>query len=100
MEKEGQMSKRDQSHDDAMVDLLRKDPGFAAEYIRVSFEELGKKGGPAAPLGALRDVARARGMAEVVRATGIERERRCYGRCYDQVLERLRLVDRVAPGRN
>lgn len=68
------MSRPDVSHEDAMVDKLRKDPAFAAEYVRVALEEVGEKGGQAALLSVLRQVAKARGIATVARAVGVERE--------------------------
>lgn len=68
------MSKRDISHEDAMVDMLRRDHAFAAEYVRTALEEVGEKGGQAALLSVLRQVAKARGMAAVAKAADIERE--------------------------
>jgi putative addiction module killer protein/probable addiction module antidote protein len=67
------MSRRE-SHDEVMIKLLRQDPVFAAEYVRVALEEVDEKGGQVALLAALRDVARARGMAYVAKAVGVERE--------------------------
>ena len=68
------MRKPDVSHEDAMVQMLRKDPAFAAEYVRVALEEVGERGGQAALLSVLRQVAKARGMAYVAKAVGVERE--------------------------
>ena len=44
------------THADAMIDMLRQTPDFAAEYLRVAFEELDEEGGEAAFLIALRHV--------------------------------------------
>jgi probable addiction module antidote protein len=52
------------SHDEAVVRELRKDPEFAAEYLKAALELI-----------ALRHVAEARGgLAKVAKAAGIERE--------------------------
>lgn len=68
------MRRADVSHEDAMVQMLRNDPAFTAEYVRVALEEVGEKGGQAALLSVLRQVAKARGMAYVAKAAGVERE--------------------------
>jgi probable addiction module antidote protein len=59
------------SHDEAIVRWLRKDPEFAAEYLKAALEDEGE---PQVLLIALRHVAQARGIAKVAKATGIERE--------------------------
>lgn len=68
------MSKRDTSHEEAMIELLRHDPVFTAEYVRTAVEELGEKSGQAALLSVLRQVAQARGVSAIAKAAGIERE--------------------------
>jgi probable addiction module antidote protein len=59
------------SHDEAMVRRLRKSPAFAAEYLKAALEDEDE---PRVLLVALRHVARARGIAKVARAAGVERE--------------------------
>lgn len=58
-------------HDDAMVRRLRKDPKFAAEYLKAALEESDE---PRVLLVALRRLAQAHGIAKVAKAAGIERE--------------------------
>jgi probable addiction module antidote protein len=59
------------SHDQAMSAELRKDPEFAAEYLRAALEE----GDPEILLIALRRLAEAQGgVAKVAKAAGIQRE--------------------------
>ena len=60
------------SHDEAVVRELRKDPEFAAEYLKSALEDADE---PRVLLIALRHVAEARGgLAKVAKAAGIERE--------------------------
>jgi probable addiction module antidote protein len=59
------------SHDEAIVRRLRKDPDFAAEYLKAALEDWEE---PRVLLIALRHLAVARGIAKVARAAGIERE--------------------------
>jgi probable addiction module antidote protein len=59
------------SHDDAMVRRLRKDPEFAAEYLKAALEDEDE---PRVLLIALRHLAQAQGVAKVARSAGIERE--------------------------
>lgn len=59
------------SHDDALVCRLRKDPAFAAEYLKATLED---GDDPRTLLLALRHVAQAQGIARVAKAAGIERE--------------------------
>ena len=59
------------SHEDAMVRRLRKDPEFAAEYLRAALEDEDE---PRVLLIALRQLAQAQGVAKVAKAAGIERE--------------------------
>jgi probable addiction module antidote protein len=60
------------SHDLAVVAELRKNPEFAAEYLRAALEDNDE---PSLLLVALRRVAEARGgIAKVAKAAGIERE--------------------------
>lgn len=63
------------NHDDAVIDMLRDDPGFAAEYLRVAFEEMDEVGGESAFLAALRHVVEARGgMGAIADRSGLSRE--------------------------
>jgi probable addiction module antidote protein len=60
------------SHDEAVVRQLRKDPDFAAEYLRAALEDEDE---PRVLLVALRRIAEARGgVAKVAKAAGVERE--------------------------
>jgi probable addiction module antidote protein len=59
------------SHDEAMVCRLRKNPTFAAEYLKAALEEDDE---PGVLLIALRRLAQAQGIAKVAKAAGIERE--------------------------
>lgn len=59
------------SHDEAMVRRLRKDPEFAAEYLKAALEDEDE---PQILLIALRQIAQARGIAKVAKSAGIERE--------------------------
>ena len=59
------------SHDEAIIRRLRKDPEFAAEYVKAA---LGDTEEPLVLLLALRHLAQARGIAKVAKAAGIERE--------------------------
>ena len=59
------------SHDEAIIRRLRKDPEFAAEYVKAALEDTEE---PLVLLFALRHLAQARGIAKVAKAAGIERE--------------------------
>jgi len=59
------------SHNDFMVRKLRRDPAFAAGYLKAALEEDDE---PRVLLIALRHLAQARGIAKVAKAAGIERE--------------------------
>jgi probable addiction module antidote protein len=59
------------SHDEAMIRRIRKDPQFAAEYLKAALEDADE---PRVLLIALRHVAQARGIARIAKAAGIERE--------------------------
>ena len=59
------------SHDEVMVKMLRKDRQFAAEYLNAAIEDNEE---PGVLLIALRQVARAHGVAKVAKVAGIERE--------------------------
>ncbi len=60
------------SHDEVMVKKLRRDPAFAAEYLKAAMEDTEK---PQVLLLALRHIADARGgMANIAKKAGLERE--------------------------
>lgn len=63
------------SHDEATVEMLKRDPQLAEEYLRAAIEEIGDPGGETAFLAALRQVALARGgISRIAAATGMKRE--------------------------
>ncbi len=59
------------SHEEAIVKELRDDPRYAAEYLRAAMEGSDE---PKVLLIALRQLAKAQGMAKVARKARIERE--------------------------
>jgi probable addiction module antidote protein len=60
------------SHDKAIIEELRADPEFAAEYLKAALEDAG---GPGVLLAVLRHLADAHGgVSKVARAAGIRRE--------------------------
>jgi probable addiction module antidote protein len=60
------------SHDEALIQQLREDPEFAAEYLQAALEDDDE---PRVLLVALRRVAEAQGgIAKVAKAAGVERE--------------------------
>ena len=64
--------KTSNSHDEAIVEELRRDPEFAAEYLKAALEDTDE---PRVLLVALRHLAEAKGgMAKIAKAAGIERE--------------------------
>jgi len=63
--------KPSRSHDEAIVRRLRKDPGFASEYLKAALEDADE---PRVLLIALRHLAQAQGIARVAKTAGIERE--------------------------
>lgn len=66
---------RSRDHDETVIAMIRDDPQFAAEYLRIAFEELDEEGGESAFLAALRHVVEARGgMAVIAEKTGLSRE--------------------------
>jgi len=52
------------SHDEAVIRRIRKDPAFAAEYLKSALEAEDE---PRVPLAALRHLAQAQGIAKVAR---------------------------------
>jgi probable addiction module antidote protein len=73
-EEDGKVMKRKASisHDDAIVEELRRDPEFAAEYLRAALEESDE---PKVLLVVLRHLAEAKGgVAKIAKAAGVKRE--------------------------
>lgn len=62
------------SHDQYVTDRIKRDPEFAAEYLKTAFEEATDEDGRHVLLAAIRRIAQARGIANVARAAGIKRE--------------------------
>jgi probable addiction module antidote protein len=64
---------RSVSHDEKVIERLRKDARFASEYLKAAMEE--EEDEPRVLLVALRRIAEARGgIAQIARKAGIERE--------------------------
>ena len=60
------------SHDEVIVKRLRRDPAFAAEYLKAAVEDTDE---PKVLLIALRQIAEAYGgIAKIAKAAGIQRE--------------------------
>ena len=59
------------SHEEVMVKKLRKDPKFAAEYLKAAMEDSEE---PQVLLIALRQIAKAKGIAKIAKKARIERE--------------------------
>ena len=60
------------SHDEAMINKIRKSPTFAVEYLKAALEDTDE---PRVLLIVLRQIAEAHGgIAKVAKAAGIERE--------------------------
>lgn len=59
------------SHDEAVIKELRDHPKFAAEYLKAAMEDSDE---PKVLLIALRQIAKARGIAKVAKKAHIERE--------------------------
>lgn len=69
-----QQAKPSVSHEERIVERIRRDPEFAAQYLNVAFEEATDEDGRHVLLAAIRQIAQARGIANVARAAGIKRE--------------------------
>ena len=66
---------KSRNHDETVIEMLRNDPDFATEYLKVAFEEMDEDGGEAAFLMALRHIVEARGgMTQLAEKTGLSRE--------------------------
>lgn len=59
------------SHDTTVVNMLKDEPAFAAEYLQSALEESDQPGGQAALLTTLRHIAEAQGMATVAERAGL-----------------------------
>jgi len=62
------------SHDICLAERLKKDPEFAVQYLKVAFEEAKDAEGRMVLLGAIRQIAKAHGIAKIARGAGIKRE--------------------------
>ncbi len=69
--RKGRQAKASISHDDATTAELKRDPEFAAEYLKAVLED---GDDPGVLLIALRRLAQAHGIPKVAKAAGIERE--------------------------
>ncbi|MCW5777688.1 MAG: putative addiction module antidote protein [Phycisphaeraceae bacterium] len=58
-------------HEEALIKELRDDPEYAAEYLKAAMEDSDE---PKVLLVALRQIARAQGVAKVAKRAHIERE--------------------------
>jgi probable addiction module antidote protein len=58
-------------HEEAIVRRIRKEPAFAAEYLKAALEDEDE---PGVLLITLRHLAQAQGIAKVAKAAGVERE--------------------------
>lgn len=63
--------KASRSHDETIVRRLRRDPEFAAEYLRAALEDTDE---PRVLLLTLRHLAQAEGIAKIAKAAGVQRE--------------------------
>ena len=61
-------------HSVCLAARLKRDPEFAVEYLKVAIEEATDKIGRDVLLGAIRQIAKAHGIAKIARAAGIKRE--------------------------
>lgn len=59
------------AHEDALIKELRDDPEYAAEYLKAAMEDTDE---PKVLLIALRQLAKAHGIAKVAKKAHIERE--------------------------
>jgi len=59
------------SHDESVVRRIRRDPKFAAAYLKAALDDAHE---PGTLLIALRHLAQAQGISKVAKAAGIERE--------------------------
>lgn len=68
------MNHASRPHDEAVVELLRDDPQFAEAYLSAALAEADEVGGREVLLAALRQIAEAKGMAQVAERAGLPRE--------------------------
>ena len=62
------------SHDELIIEHLKEDEKFAVEYLKIAIEEATDEVGRLVLLSAIRQIAKARGIAKIARAAGIKRE--------------------------
>jgi probable addiction module antidote protein len=63
------------SHDERVIDRLKRDPEFAVTYLKAAFEGAIDEHGRHVVLSAICQLAHARGAASVARAAGMTRSR-------------------------
>ncbi len=68
------MTSTHQSHDKAIVELLRKDPAFTDNYLATASEKINESDGHESLLAALRQIAEAQGMTSIAKQAGISCE--------------------------
>lgn len=62
------------NHEDSVLEMLRKDEGFALEYLAAALEEIDEEGGEAVFLTAVRRIIEARGgFSAVSSSTGLNK---------------------------
>ncbi|WP_455923230.1 helix-turn-helix domain-containing transcriptional regulator [Pseudomonas putida] len=62
------------NHEESVLEMLRRDEGFALEYLTAALEEIDEEGGEAVFLTAVRRIVEARGgFTAVSRSTGLNR---------------------------
>ncbi len=62
------------AHEDRLLERLKRDTDFAAAYLNTAIEEATDQEGRNVLLAAIRQIATARGIANVARAAGMKRE--------------------------
>jgi probable addiction module antidote protein len=62
------------SHDRLVVERLKRDPEFAAQYLKIAMEEAVDEEGRHVLLAAIRQIAEAHGIAKIARSAGMKRE--------------------------
>lgn len=62
------------THDQFVIERLRKDPEMAAELLKVAIEEIEEEGGEYVFRRVLRDIAKAQGIGKIAKKAGIPPE--------------------------
>jgi len=66
--------KQNQSHDEFVLQRLKKDPKLAVEMLKVALEELDEEGGEYVFHKALHMIAKAQGIGKIAKKAGIPPE--------------------------